>query len=186
MKKQISTAFTAMFFLATLASCTNNGGATNSSTASATAATSLDQKDALEKANIKFYNNIWEVAINEGRASILDSVYADDAVLHTVPETKGKANCAAYYKNYVTGFSNRQFIVKEIIASGNKLVKYWQFKGKHTGDFFGIPATNKDVDVIGCTIATIVDGKITEEQDFFDNFEFFRQLGNLKQMAGGN
>jgi hypothetical protein len=64
-----------------------------------------------------------------------------------------------------------------VIASGNKLVKYWQFKGKHTGVFFGIPATNKDVDVIGCTIATIVDGKITEEQDFFDNLEFLQQLG---------
>jgi hypothetical protein len=33
------------------------------------------------------------------------------------------------------------------------------------------------VDVIGCTIATIIGGKITEEQDFFDNLEFFKQLG---------
>ena len=126
---------------------------------------------------IKFYNNIWEVAINQGRASILDSVYADDAVLHTVPEIKGKANCAAFYKNYVTGFSNRQFIVRESLAQGNKVVKYWNFKGKHTGTFFGIPATNKDVDVVGCTIATIVNGKITEERDFMDMLEFLQQLG---------
>jgi steroid delta-isomerase-like uncharacterized protein len=178
MKKQILIAITAMFFLT---SCANNADKTATSQNS-----DLGKKAALEASNIKFYNNIWEVAINEGRASILDSVYADSAVLHTVPETKGKANCAAYYKNYVTGFSNRQFIVKEVLASGNKLVKYWQFKGKHTGVFFGIPATNKDVDVIGCTIATIENGKVTEEQDFFDNFEFFRQLGNLKQMASGN
>jgi len=163
MKKPISIALTAMLVLTSFASFSQQSA--------------LTKKAALEKANIKFYNNIWEVAINEGRANILDSVYADNAVLHTVPETKGKANCAAYYKNYVTGFSNRQFIVKEILASGNKLVKYWQFKGKHTGDFFGITATNKDVDVIGCTIATIVNGKITEEQDFFDNLEFLQQLG---------
>jgi predicted ester cyclase len=57
------------------------------------------------------------------------------------------------------------------------LTKFWQFKGKHTGNFFGIPATNKDVDVIGCTIATIENGVITEERDFMDNLEFFRQLG---------
>ena len=178
MKKTVVIAITAVFFLT---SCANNAEHAPSSQNS-----DLEKKAALEASNIKFYNNIWEVAINEGRASILDSVYTDSAVLHTVPEIKGKENCAAYYKNYVTGFSNRQFIVKEIIASGNKLVKYWQFKGKHTGDFFGIPATNKDVDVIGCTIATIENGKVTEEQDFFDNFEFFRQLGNLKQMASGN
>ncbi len=163
MKKQISFAITALLVLVATAAFSQNGA--------------LAKKAELEKANIKFYNNIWEVAINEGRASILDSVYSDDAVLHTVPETKGKVNCAAYYKNYVTGFSNRQFIIKEVIASGNKLVKYWQFKGKHTGNFFGIPATNKDVNVIGCTIASIVNGKVTEEQDFFDNLEFLQQLG---------
>jgi predicted ester cyclase len=167
MKKQILIAITAMFFLT---SCADN--AKNAE---------LVKKSTVEASNIKFYNNIWEVAINEGRANILDSVYADNAVLHTVPETKGKVNCAAYYKNYVTGFTNRKFIVKEVIASGNKLVKYWQFKGKHTGVFFGIQATNKDVDVIGCTIATIVDGKITEEQDFFDNLEFLQQLGIMQR-----
>ena len=135
------------------------------------------QKADLASKNIKFYSHVWEVVLNEGRANILDTAYAETAILHTVPETKGKANCIAYYTNYITGFSNRQFIVKETFAQGNKLVKYWQFKGKHTGTFFGIPATNKDVDVIGCTIATIVNGKITEEQDFFDNLEFLQQLG---------
>jgi steroid delta-isomerase-like uncharacterized protein len=135
------------------------------------------QKADLANKNIKFYSHVWDVVLNEGRANILDTAYAEGAVLHTVPETKGKANCIAYYTNYITGFSNRQFIVKESFAQGNKLVKYWQFKGKHTGSFFGIPATNKDVNVIGCTIVTIVNGKITEEQDFFDNLEFLQQLG---------
>lgn len=135
------------------------------------------QKMDVTSTNIKFYSHVWDVAINEGRINILDSAYADNAVLHTVPETKGKANCIAYYANFVTGFSNRQFNIKETFAQGNKLVKYWQFKGKHTGTFFGIPATNKDVDVIGCTIATIINGKITEEQDFFDNLVFLQQLG---------
>ena len=67
--------------------------------------------------------------------------------------------------------------VKEIFADGDKLVKYWQFKGKHTGPFFGIPATGKDVDVSGVTIAKMKDGKIAEEQDFMDNLEFMQQLG---------
>lgn len=127
--------------------------------------------------NIKFYSNVWDVVINQGNISILDEAYAPDVVLHTVPETKGAANAKAYYANYVTGFSDREFIVKETFAQGNKLTKYWVFKGKHTGDFFGIPATGKTISVEGCTIATIINGKITEERDFFDNLEFLRQLG---------
>jgi predicted ester cyclase len=135
------------------------------------------QKESIANKNIKFYSRVWDVVINEGRINILDTAYAEGIILHTIPETKGKANCIAYYQNYITGFSNRQFIIRETFAQGNKLTKFWQFKGKHTGNFFGIPATNKDVDVIGCTIATIENGVITEERDFMDNLEFFRQLG---------
>ncbi len=138
-----------------------------------------DQNAIVGKANVAYYSRVWEVAINEGRTNILDSAYVDDAVLHTVPEVKGKANCKAYYENFVTGFSERQFTVKEIFADGDKLVKYWQFKGKHTGSFFGIPATGKSVDIIGCTIAKMKDGKIAEEHDFMDNMVFMQQLGLL-------
>ena len=146
--------------------------------ASMMACTSEADKNAkLAQENVTYYSHVWEVAINEGRTNILDTAYAENAVLHTVPEVKGKANAKAYYENFVTGFSDRQFIVKEIFADGDKLVKYWQFKGKHTGPFFGIPATGKNVDVIGCTIAKMKDGKITEEQDFMDNLVFMQQLG---------
>ena len=136
-----------------------------------------DKSEKIAQDNIKFYSKVWDEVINEGKISVLDTAYAPDVVLHTVPETKGAANVKAYYANYVTGFSDREFIVKETFAQGNKLTKYWIFKGKHTGDFFGIPATGKTISVEGCTIATIINGKITEERDFFDNLEFLRQLG---------
>ena len=148
--------------------------------ASILACTSENDKNAAKgKENVAYYTRVWDVVINEGRTNILDSAYTEDAVLHTVPEVKGKANAKAYYENYVTGFSERQFIIKEIFADGDKLVKYWQFKGKHTGTFFGIPATGKSVDVIGTTIVIMKDGKIAEEQDFMDNMVFMQQLGLL-------
>ena len=136
-----------------------------------------DKSEKIAQYNIKFYSKVWDIAINEGKPEVLDTAYAPNVVLHTDPEIKGVADAKAYYANYVTGFSNREFIVKEIFAQGNKLTKYWQFKGTHTGDFMGIPATGKKVDVIGCTIATIENGKITEERDFFDNLDFLKQLG---------
>lgn len=138
------------------------------------------KKEQLENDNVKFYDHVWDVVINKGNINYLDTAYAANVVLHTVPEVKGKDSAKAYYANYVTGFTNREFIVKEIFAKGDKVVKYWQFKGTHSGTFFGIPATGKTVDVIGCTIATVVDGKITEEQDFFDNYAFLQQIGIIK------
>jgi steroid delta-isomerase-like uncharacterized protein len=138
------------------------------------------EREKIAQENIDSYSKTWELVINEGKVDVLDTAYAPEIVLHTVPEIKGIAKSKAYYANFVTGFSNRKFIVKEIFASGDKLTKYWQFKGTHTGDFMGIPATGKTIDVEGCTIARMVNGKIVEERDFMDNMDFMKQLGLLK------
>jgi predicted ester cyclase len=138
------------------------------------------EREKIAQENIDSYSKTWELVINEGKVDVLDTAYAPEIVLHTVPEIKGIANAKAYYTYFVTGFSNREFIVKEIFASGDKLTKYWEFKGTHTGDFMGIPATGKTIDVEGCTIARMVNGKIVEERDFMDNMDFMKQLGLLK------
>ncbi len=56
-------------------------------------------------------------------------------------------------------------------------MKHWNFKGTHTGDFFGIPATRKKVDIDGVNLVKMKDGKIAQEQDFMDNLLFNQQLG---------
>jgi steroid delta-isomerase-like uncharacterized protein len=138
------------------------------------------EREKVAQANIDSYSKTWELVVNEGKVNVLDTAYAPEIVLHTVPEIKGIAGAKAYYANFVTGFSNRKFIVKDMYASGDKVTKYWQFKGTHTGDFMGIPATGKTVDIEGCTIAKMVNGKIVEERDFMDNMSFLTQLGVLK------
>jgi len=65
----------------------------------------------------------------------------------------------------------------DVFGQGEKLVKQWNFKGTHTGNFFGIPATGKAVDLDGSTIVLMREGKIAEEQDFYDNMDFMQQLG---------
>jgi hypothetical protein len=135
------------------------------------------EREKIAQDNIKSYTKTWDVAINEGKIDVLDTAYAADIVLHTTPEINGVAKAKAYYANFVTGFSNRQFIVKDMFAQGDKLTKHWQFKGTHSGNFMGIPATGKTVDIEGCTIARMVNGKIVEERDFMDNMSFLKQLG---------
>lgn len=138
------------------------------------------EREKVAQANIDSYSKTWELVVNEGKVDVLDTAYAPEIVLHMVPEIKGIEGAKAYYANFVTGFSNRKFIVKDMFASGDKVTKYWQFNGTHTGDFMGIPATGKTISVEGCTIARMVNGKIVEERDFMDNMDFMKQLGLMK------
>ena len=89
----------------------------------------------------------------------------------------GIDSARAYYANYLTGFSNIEFRIVDIFGQGDKLTKHWTFKGVHTGDFFGMASTGKQAFVQGSTIARMENGKIMEEQDFFDNLDLLTQLG---------
>lgn len=107
-----------------------------------------------------------------------DSNFTKDVVMHVSPhDLVGIDSARAYYANFLTGFSKITFTIKDVFGQGEKLVKYWNFKGTHTGVFFGIPATGKTVNLEGTTLVRMANLKIAEERDFFDNMDFMTQLG---------
>ena len=130
-------------------------------------------------ANIKMYTNVWDEIINKRKLDKFnDSNFTKNVVMHASPtDVVGIDSARAYYANYLTGFSEVSFTIKDVFGMGNKLVKHWNFKGTHSGIFFGIPATNKKVDIDGVTLVRMENGKIAEERDFLDNLEFMQQLG---------
>lgn len=138
----------------------------------------IEKPDSVE-ANIKMYSHVWDEIINKGKLGMFnDSNFTKNVVLHVSPaDVTGIDSAKAYYANYLTGFSNITFTIKDVFGQGDKLVKHWNFKGTHTGVFFGIPATGKPVNLDGVTLVRMENGKIAQEQDFFDNLEFSQQLG---------
>ena len=106
--------------------------------------------------------------------------------MHAEPENVvGIEGMAGYYKALVSAFSDVKFTINNIFGEGDQLVKHWTFKGKHTADFFGIPATGNQVEISGSTIVRMSPhGKIAEERDFMDNMSLLAQLGVVS--APGN
>lgn len=129
--------------------------------------------------NLQMYEATWDAIINKGDIDQINETNFDKEItLVSSPENiVGIEDFKAYYNNYLIGFSNVTFIIVDAFGQGDNIVKHWNFKGTHSGDFFGIPATGKDVNVDGVTLVKMKDGKIAQEQDFFDNLEFMRQLG---------
>lgn len=127
------------------------------------------------------YEATWDKIVNERQIDkINDKNFDPNVVLVSSPENiVGIDAFKAYYQNYLTGFSDISFTIHDAFGQGDKIVKHWNFKGKHTGDFFGIPATGKSVDVDGVTLVKMKNGRIAREQDFLDNMAFFGQLGLL-------
>ncbi len=141
------------------------------------------QKNNIDK-DLKMYEATWDKIINDGQIDeINDSNFDSNIVLVSSPENiVGINDFKAYYQNYLTGFSNVKFTIVDAFGQGDKIVKHWNFKGKHTGEFFVIPATGKMVDVEGVTLVKMKNGKIAQEQDFMDNMIFMQQLGLISDL----
>jgi len=139
----------------------------------------LKAENAKVEANIEMYSQLWDDILNKGQLDLFNEAsFTEEIVIHASPENiVGIDNVKDFYANYVTGFSNIEFTINDVFGQGNKIVKHWTFKGKHTGDLFGIPATGNDVNFEGVTLVRMANGKVAEEQDFFDNHEFLQQLG---------
>ena len=147
-------------------------------------ACSAAEKHAPEKvdpapANIKMYTQVWDDIMNKGKVEQFnDSNFTNDVVFYMKPaNVVGIDSAKAYYGQFLSGFSNIEFNIKNVFGHDDQIVKHWQFKGTHTGVFFGIPATGKSVDLDGATIVKMKEGRIASEQDFFDNMDLMTQLG---------
>ncbi len=129
--------------------------------------------------NIELYTTTWDEIFNHKDLSYYNEDNFDKGVtlITASGDVVGIEAVKDYYNNFLDGFSNIEFTMKKVFGQGDNLVKQWNFKGKHTGDFFGIPATGSMVDLDGTTIIKMKNGKIAQEQDFFDNMAFMQQLG---------
>ena len=134
------------------------------------------------ESNVEMYVSVWESTFSEKNIDLLTSenFHEDVTVVTASGNVTGLNDFKAYYANYINGFSDGEFSVVNAFAQGDNLVKQWSFKGTHDGDFFGIPATNKSLDLKGTTIVKMKDGKVLQEEDFFDNYSFMKQLGLIE------
>jgi len=129
--------------------------------------------------NITMYTNTWDEIINNGNLDYFneDNFDTNITLIMAPKNVVGIEAAKDFYNNYLTGFSDIEFIMKNVFGQDDNIIKHWNFKGTHTGNFFGIPATGRIVDLDGTTLVKMKNGKIAQEQDFFDNMLFMQQLG---------
>ncbi len=76
-----------------------------------------------------------------------------------------------------TAFPDRVDVIEEVIAEGDRVGLLFRVTATHTGNFFGIPATGKRVDVYEIAMLRIVDGQMVEGWFMMDETELLKQLG---------
>jgi steroid delta-isomerase-like uncharacterized protein len=77
------------------------------------------------------------------------------------------------------GFPDIVFSILEQIAEGDKVASRFEWTGTHKGEFLGIPATGRPVNVWGIVIDRLENGRIKETRIIMDTLGLMTQLGAL-------
>jgi predicted ester cyclase len=124
---------------------------------------------------------IYRAAIERGNqgdlAGYLD-LYSDDVVFGGVsPEPMDKAGVVAFHEGFYSAFGSPQAEILEVLELGDKLAVRLVIRGRHEGEFMGIPPTGNDMQLAITTILTMRDGKCVERWSTADMLGLLIQLG---------
>lgn len=141
----------------------------------------LDTQSEQIEIDVKMYSELWDKFLSGETDAISELTFTEDVVVVTEQgNVVGLEAVKEFYLNYLQGFSEIEFTIIDAFGRGDKLIKHYNFKGKHTGTFMGIPATGNYLNLSGTTIVTMRDGRIAREQDFFNMKSLLDQLQNGK------
>jgi steroid delta-isomerase-like uncharacterized protein len=82
-----------------------------------------------------------------------------------------------FARMFYGAFPDLNHTIDDTVAEGDKVVVRFTLRGTHTGNFMGIPATNKPITVGAIAIFHFVNGKIAELRGQFDQLGMMQQLG---------
>ncbi len=118
---------------------------------------------------------------NTGNFQVLDEIAAPGFAAHLTgsPGTLDVEGWKQFSTPFLVAFSDRQLTVEDIIAEGDEAVGRITFRGRHTGDFQGIPPTDREVTFTGAAMFRMEGGKIVEHWGQFDALGLMQQLGAI-------
>ena len=118
---------------------------------------------------------------------ILDQLFSNDALLHDPQNptvAKGPQGAKSTLATYLRAFPDMKISIEREIADGDYVVQHLLATGTNTGEFNGVPATGKKINVTGVVTSKIKDGKVIEAWSLFDSLGLLQQLGVVPAAQG--
>jgi steroid delta-isomerase-like uncharacterized protein len=125
--------------------------------------------------------------INSADENIGREIVSDSAIFYVPFRTeplRGLAGFLGVIRTMRQAFPDVQWSLEETIVEGATVAARFVMRGTHQGEFFGVPATGKRVQVQAMNIYRFADGRIVEEYGFPDLMVMMMQIGAVDLPAG--
>jgi predicted SnoaL-like aldol condensation-catalyzing enzyme len=133
-----------------------------------------------QQANKELIGNFAEeVFVNKSFANLSRYMRAD-YIQHNPLVAQGSSGFQEFFQSWFASAPDFRYTLKNIVADGDYVWVYGTYSGTQTGDWLGIPATNKAYGFDAVDIFRVSDGKLAEHWDVLDTYGLFKQLGTIQ------
>jgi steroid delta-isomerase-like uncharacterized protein len=138
-----------------------------------------------EQANMAAFESVFPHWNSHDVTSLIKH-YNEDIVFVNIAmgETyNGKAAVRSFLEELFTALPDLELDVTLRVPRGKYVAEEYHIRGHHRGDFFGIPATGKYLDIACVSMVELRDGKLKEDHFYFDVASTLAQMGLVPSVA---
>lgn len=128
---------------------------------------------------------VFEEGINGGDDAVFDEVISPDYVNHSMPApapgSEGFKQVTAMFR---AAYPDLRVTVEDVVAEGDRVATRGTMSGTHQGEFMGVPATGRPVEIPYIDIWRVEGSKGVENWVQMDMLGMMQQLGVMEQPSG--
>jgi len=126
-------------------------------------------------------------ALNQHDLAALAQQYAPDAIVESpmFANLRGRQAIEESNRTFLTSFPDVEFALDTVVIDPPRLAVFVKFKATHVGEFFGLPGTNKHIQVPMARFVATEAGPITHERRIYDFTGLLVQVGVLRAKPVG-
>jgi predicted ester cyclase len=147
--------------------------ATTDKPTQASDAASVERNKAVSRRWIEVFNE----RDDAGDADVRTQDYVAYAPVSLEPTPLNSEAWTRFLAGFVEAFPDLQLTVEDAVGEGDLVAQRIHFAGTHTGEFQGLPPTNRKVTFSGLELNRFVDGRVAEHWFQMDSLTLLQQLG---------
>lgn len=120
---------------------------------------------------------------NTHNPDLVDRFVAEDYVNHNDFVAGGREANRQFWTAFFTGLPDVAVTMEDLIVTGDRVVGRFTYRGTHTGDLLGIPASGESVEMRSIDIWRVQDGMFVEHWDQLNLMQMFQQIGALPPLG---
>ena len=123
--------------------------------------------------------------LNEHDPDLVDRFVAREYRNHNAFVPDGREANRQFWAGFFAALPDLTVTMEDLVVSGDRVVGRFVYRGTHAGEFMGIPATGRKVEMRSIDIWRVEDGMFVEHWDELNTLQLLQQMGALGGAGSG-